>query len=237
MLFKGASMISIKDLNIKYPDGTNALNNLNLDISDNENIGLLGANGAGKSTLFLSMLGVIPIADGSITIDDSEVNKNNIDKIRREVGLIFQNPDDQLFSSTVYDDVAFALNNLNMNKYDVKNIVYDILNKLGIYHLKDKAVYKLSGGEKRSACIASILVQNPNIILFDEPTSYLDRKSKRKLIEIINSINSTKLIASHDFDLIKETCTRIVILKNGSIYYNGNMDVLNNEEFLMEAGL
>ncbi|WP_294464476.1 ABC transporter ATP-binding protein [uncultured Anaerofustis sp.] len=230
-------MISIKDLNIKYPDGTNALNNLNLDISDNENIGLLGANGAGKSTLFLSMLGVIPIADGSITIDDSEVNKNNIDKIRREVGLIFQNPDDQLFSSTVYDDVAFALNNLNMNKYDVKNIVYDILNKLGIYHLKDKAVYKLSGGEKRSACIASILVQNPNIILFDEPTSYLDRKSKRKLIEIINSINSTKLIASHDFDLIKETCTRIVILKNGSIYYNGNMDVLNNEEFLMEAGL
>ena len=230
-------MISIKDLNIKYPDGTNALNNLNLDISDNENIGLLGANGAGKSTLFLSMLGVIPIADGSITIDDSEVNKNNIDKIRREVGLIFQNPDDQLFSSTVYDDVAFALNNLNMNKDDVKNIVYDILNKLGIYHLKDKAVYKLSGGEKRSACIASILVQNPNIILFDEPTSYLDRKSKRKLIEIINSINSTKLIASHDFDLIKETCTRIVILKNGSIYYNGNMDVLNNEEFLMEAGL
>ncbi|MCR2032200.1 energy-coupling factor ABC transporter ATP-binding protein [Anaerofustis stercorihominis] len=230
-------MISIKDLNIKYPDGTNALNNLNLDISDNENIGLLGANGAGKSTLFLSMLGVIPIADGSITIDDSEVNKNNIDKIRREVGLIFQNPDDQLFSSTVYDDVAFALNNLNMNKYDVKNIVYDILNKLGIYHLKDKAVYKLSGGEKRSACIASILVQNPNIILFDEPTSYLDRKSKRKLIEIINSINSTKLIASHDFDLIKETCTRIVILKNGSVYYNGNMDVLNNEEFLMEAGL
>lgn len=230
-------MISIKDLNIKYPDGTNALTNLNLDISDNESIGLLGANGAGKSTLFLSMLGVIPIADGSITINDSEVNKSNIDKIRREVGLIFQNPDDQLFSSTVYDDVAFALNNLNMNKDDVKNIVYDILNKLGIYHLKDKAVYKLSGGEKRSACIASILVQNPNIILFDEPTSYLDRKSKRKLIEIINSINSTKLIASHDFDLIKETCTRIVILKHGSIYYNGNMDVLNNEEFLMEAGL
>ena len=86
-------------------------------------------------------------------------------------------------------DVAFALNNLNMNKDEVKNIVYDILNKLGIYQLKDKAVYKLSGGEKRSACIASILVQNPNIILFDEPTSYLDRKSKRKLIEIINTIN------------------------------------------------
>lgn len=230
-------MINIKDLNIKYPDGTKALNNLNLDINDNENIGLLGANGAGKSTLFLSMLGVIPIDEGSITINDSEVNKNNIDKIRKEVGLIFQNPDDQLFSSTVYEDVAFALNNLNMNKDEVKNIVYDILNKLGIYQLKDKAVYKLSGGEKRSACIASILVQNPNIILFDEPTSYLDRKSKRKLIEIINSINSTKLIASHDFDLIKETCTRIVILKNGSIYYNGNMDVLNNEEFLMEAGL
>ena len=182
-------MINIKDLNIKYPDGTKALNNLNLDINDNENIGLLGANGAGKSTLFLSMLGVIPIDEGSITINDSEVNKSNINKIRKEVGLIFQNPDDQLFSSTVYEDVAFALNNLNMNKDEVKNIVYDILNKLGIYQLKDKAVYKLSGGEKRSACIASILVQNPNIILFDEPTSYLDRKSKRKLIEIINTIN------------------------------------------------
>ena len=230
-------MINIKDLNIKYPDGTKALNNLNLDINDNENIGLLGANGAGKSTLFLSMLGVVPIDEGIITVNGIKVNKNNIDKIRMDVGRIFQNPDDQLFSSTVYEDVAFALNNLNMNKEEVENIVYDILNKLGIYHLKDKAVYKLSGGEKRSACIASILVQNPKIILFDEPTSYLDRKSKRKLIEIINSIDSTKLIASHDFDLIKETCTKVVILKNGSIYYNGNMDVLNNEEFLVEAGL
>lgn len=231
-------MINIKDLNIRYPDGHDAVKNLTLQISEGETVAIIGANGAGKSTLLLSMVGIIPITSGTILIDEIKLNKKNVNEIRKKVGLVFQNPDDQLFMTHVYEDVAFGPRNSGYTEEEVNKRVKTALDNLKITHLSQRGPNKLSGGEKRSVAIAGVLAMNPSVMLFDEPTSFLDPRSRRNLLPVLKSLEVTKIIATHDLDLAAEICDRVILLQNGVLVAQGEpQEILENQQLLESGGL
>jgi cobalt/nickel transport system ATP-binding protein len=231
-------MLEIHDLQVKYQDGHQVLDGLKLSIADGETVGLVGENGAGKSTLFLSLLGILYPSNGSITVNGVELNKNNIHKIREQIGLVFQNPDDQLFMSNVYDDIAFGLRNHGLTEDCIRQRIQGIAQELDIEKLLQLSSSKLSGGEKRIIAIATILVMEPSIVLFDEPSSFLDPKARRRLIQLLKGLSMTKLIATHDLDMALELCDRVLILKDGKIFAEGKaQEILTNQALLTEAGL
>ena len=174
-------MLEIKNLNYSYPDGKKALKDINIKIDDNETIGIVGANGAGKSTLIKTMVGIFLTDQGEIIVDGEKVTKKTLNSIRKKVGVVFQNPDDQLFMNKVYDDIAFGPRNYKLTEEKVKEKVEKVMKELNIEKLKDRSPNNLSGGEKRKVAIATVLSMEPSIILFDEPTSFLDPKGKRIL--------------------------------------------------------
>lgn len=227
-------MVKIKNLTVKYPDGTVAVDNVTLDIADGEHLALIGANGAGKSSLILSMVGVLP-SDGSVEIDDIKLEKSTINKIRKRAGVVFQNPDDQLFLPTIYDDVAFGPRNMGMDEESVRYRVEDRLRLLGIEQLRDRTALKLSGGEKRMAAMATVLAMKPSLMMLDEPTAFLDPKARRSLINVLKSLPHTMLIATHDLAFAAEVCRRAVVLRNGSIFADGPTDKLLFDDGLMSA--
>lgn len=231
-------MIDINHVGIIYPDGKKALADINLTISDGETVALVGANGAGKSSLLLSMVGVIALSEGSITLDGMQINKKNISDIRAKIGIVFQNPDDMLFMTRVYDDIAFGPRNYHVPEEEVKERVERVTEQLGIEHLKDRSPHKMSGGEKRSAAIACILSMNPSVVLLDEPTSFLDPKARRTLMSALKSLQLTKIIATHDLDMALELCDRVIILKDGKVFGDGKAaELLKNEDIMNKAGL
>lgn len=231
-------MLHIDKLSVKYPDGNQVLNQLNFTIKDGETVGIIGANGAGKSTLLMSIVGVLLPSEGRIVIDELEVNKKNIKEVREKVGMVFQNPDNQLFMSNIYDDIAFGLRNYGMNEVMVQKKINEIMNTLDIEKLMNHHSNRLSGGEKRIAAIATVLVMEPSIVLFDEPTSFLDPRMRRKLITLLKEMKMAKLIATHDLDMTLEICDRVIVLQEGKVLVDGNArDILTNEELLMKAGL
>lgn len=198
-------MLTINNVTVEYPDGTKAINNLSLNVKSGEKLALIGANGAGKSTLMLAIEGILD-STGEIKIDDLVVDSKNIVKVRQQVGMLFQNPDDQLFMATIYDDIAFGPRNAGLDEESVKYRVEDRLKLLNIEHLKDKTALKLSGGEKRMAALATVLAMKPSVMLLDEPTAFLDPKARRNLINVLNSLPHTMLIATHDLTFAKEVC-------------------------------
>ena len=210
-------MMKINHLSVIYPDKTIAIENIDLIIQNDETVALIGANGAGKTSLLLSIVGVIP-SIGEIIVDDILLDKHNLNAIRRRVGVVFQNPDNQLFMPTIYEDVAFGLRNYGVPENLIEAKVDYYLKELGIFHLKSRSPLKLSGGEKRIAAIATILAMEPSIMLFDEPTAFLDPKARRNLITLLKKLPHTKLIASHDLAFVAEVCDRAVVLKKGVIY-------------------
>ena len=227
-------MIAMQDWTVKYPDGTIAVDHLNLKIQPGEHLAIIGANGAGKSSLILSMVGVIP-GSGQIHVDGVELNKKNLIEIRKKVGVVFQNPDDQLFLPTIYDDVAFGPRNLGMDEESVRYRVEDRMKLLHISHLRNKSALKLSGGEKRMAAMATVLAMKPDVMVFDEPTAFLDPKSRRNLIRVLQKLPHTMLIATHDLTFAAEVCPRCILLKEGKLFADGQAeDLLYNKE-LMEA--
>jgi len=231
-------MISVKDLNVSYPDGTDAIKNISFDLQDGESVALVGANGAGKSTLLLSLVGVIKHKNGTISIDDLELSKKTLNDFRKRIGMVFQNTDDQLFMTSVMDDVAFGPRNYGIIETEVKKIVDETLVSLGIMNLKYRMPHKLSGGEKRSVALACVLAMKPSAILFDEPSSFLDPKARRKMMNSLRDLKCTKLIATHDLDMALEVCERTIVLKNGEICADGKTkDILINELFMDECGL
>jgi cobalt/nickel transport system ATP-binding protein len=231
-------MLQINNLCVKYSDGNQGIKDLSFRINKGETIGVVGANGAGKSTLLKSMVGLLPISNGSIQIDNIEVNKKNLKEIRERVGIVFQNPDDQLFLSNVYDDIAFGPRNKGVDEETISHDISNIVELLGTSHLLSKHSSRLSGGEKRVIAIATVLVMNPSIILFDEPSSFLDPKTRRKLMELLDQLEVTKLIATHDLDMALEICDRVIVLKEGKLFAEGAAyDILSNEVLLKEAGL
>ena len=227
-------MIAMQDWTVTYPDGTIAVDHLNLKIQPGEHLAIIGANGAGKSSLILSMVGVIP-GSGQIHVDGVELNKKNLTEIRKKVGVVFQNPDDQLFLPTIYDDVAFGPRNMGMDEESVRYRVEDRMKLLHISHLRNKSALKLSGGEKRMAAMATVLAMKPDVMVFDEPTAFLDPKSRRNLIRVLQKLPHTMLIATHDLTFAAEVCPRCILLKEGKLFADGQAeDLLYNKE-LMEA--
>lgn len=231
-------IIEANNLKYKYPDGWQVLNSIDFRIEHGESVGIVGANGAGKSTLLMHLVGVLFPDEGEIRIGEVTITKKTLPLIRQRVGMVFQNPDDQLFMTTVYDDVAFGPRNYKMNEEDVSERVIKSLETVGIAHLKDRAPYKLSGGEKRAASIAAVLSMSPDILVMDEPSSALDPKSRRQLITLLQRFSHTKIIATHDMDMVLELCERTIVLSDGKVVTDGpTAKILTDTELMEKCGL
>lgn len=230
--------LEVRELHFAYPDGHEAVKNMSFTIHHGESVGIIGANGAGKSTLLMLLMGVHFPDGGKVLVGDVELTKKTLPMIRQRLGMVFQDPDDQLFMMTVFDDVAFGPRNYQLDEQEVEARVEKALELVGISHLKDRAPFKLSGGEKRAAAIASVLSMEPDVLIMDEPTSALDPKSRRRLMALLQSFEHTKIITSHDLDMVLETCTRIIVVKNGEIAADGpTLEILTNVELLDSCGL
>ena len=214
--------LSFENVSYTYPDGTAALKSISFLINHVEKVAIIGANGAGKSTLIMHTNGLLLPDSGTVNVGNIKITKQTLPIIRQSVGLVFQNADDQLFMPTVYDDVAFGVINMNLPQSEIDRRGTQALNDTNSYHLKDKASYQLSGGQKRNIAIATVLAMEPNILVMDEPTANLDSKSRRNLINLIKSFSHTCIIATHDLDLAWEICPRTIIMANGSIIADGS---------------
>lgn len=225
--------INVENLSFSYEKSNKILNNINFNAKENESIGIIGANGVGKSTLLKLLVGLDLNYEGEINIVNTILNKKNLHKIRENVGYVFQDSDNQLFMSNVYDDIAFGPRNYGLLEEEIKNRVDKALSMVHIESLKNKKTYKLSGGEKKLVAIATIFSMKPNIILMDEPSIALDPRNRRNLINILNEFNQIKIIASHDLDMILDTCNRTILIADGKIIKDGNTrDILMDKELL-----
>lgn len=229
-------MLEIKNLCVEYADGTVALKNINFKTENEKCVGILGANGAGKSTLLSAIPGLVP-KKGDIFVDKTELSEKSLNDIRRKVGMVFQNPEDQLFMPTVYEDLLFGPKNFGFDKKESEEAAKNLLETLGISELKNRLTHRLSWGEKRKVAIACVLMLNPKIILFDEPTSFLDPKSCNNFKSIIKGLKCTKIMATHDLETAKEVCDRIILLKEGEIFADGDTRLLFENDILKKCGL
>ena len=230
--------IDVEGLSFSYEGGVPVLQDISFHVGENEAVGLIGANGVGKSTLLKLLVGLDLGFTGSIRVSEVPLEKRTLPKIREKIGYVFQDADAQLFMTTVGEDVAFAPRNYGLPEDEVEKRVTAALEKVHIPHLRDKAVYKLSGGEKKLASIATILSMTPDIILMDEPSVALDPRNRRNLIHIINEFDRLKLIASHDLDFIRDTCERVILMSGGRVIRDGKAEeILRDKDLLEENGL
>jgi cobalt/nickel transport system ATP-binding protein len=231
-------IVDFKGVCFQYPDGTKALNGVSFRITHGEAVGIVGANGAGKSTILMHMNGHLLPTAGTVTIGDLELGKQTRQEVRRKVGIIFQNPDDQLFMPTVFDDVAFGPLNLGMTPENTRERVHQALEMVNCLGLEDKPPHHLSGGEKSAVAIASVLAMDPDILVMDEPAANLDPRSRRSLINILKTFTHSKIVASHDLDLILDVCNRCIVIRNGAVVADGpSSTILSNERLLGENNL
>jgi cobalt/nickel transport system ATP-binding protein len=230
-------MLLVKDLSVIYPDGHKALRNVSFSIGDGERVALIGANGAGKSTLLRAIMGLLPIS-GEVAADGVVLSKGTAPEIRRRVGIVFQNPDDQLFMTKVRDDVAFGPRNFGLPEDEIDRRVDAALDRLNALHLKDRISDRLSVGEKRVVGVATVLSMAPGTLLLDEPSSSLDPRARRVLIGTLQVLPQAELVATHDLDMAKRLCTRVLVLQDGCLRAEGSAaDILSDEEKLEEYGL
>ena len=230
-------VIDIKGLTFTYPDGRRALEDIDMEVFKRESLGIIGPNGAGKTTLLLHLNGILR-GKGSVKMLGINMNDGNLKKIRREIGLVFQDPDSQLFCPTVFEDVAFGPLNLKLSPQEVTRRVSDALEKVGLSGFEERAPYHLSLGEKKKAALATVLSMHPQILLLDEPTSNLDPKARRELIKLLQNLQITKIIAGHDLDLISKLCDRVILLNRGEKVANGGTSqILENQGLLRLNGL
>ncbi len=225
-------MIKFENVSFQYEKDIPVIRNLSFSMEAGENVGLIGANGAGKSTIMKILLGLLPY-EGNVTVDSIPVVKKNYPEIRRKLGFVLQDSDNQMFMPTVYEDMMFAPMNYGLSREEAEKRVDHILEKLGLMELKHRYNHKISGGEKRMAAIATILAMEPEVILMDEPSTALDPMNRRTLIHTINQLPQAKIIASHDLDMILETCSRVILLNHGKIVADGETkEILTNQELL-----
>lgn len=228
-------MLNIQDLSVTYPDGTEALRHVSLKLSPGETCGLIGGNGAGKTTLLMALVGLVQ-SQGSVRVGDTELTPKTLSKLRQQVGVVFQNPDDQLFLPTVYQNVAFGLQNMGLSEQQVRQRSDKTLELLEISTLRDRQAQRLSGGEKRMAALATVLAMEPKLLLLDEPTAFLDPKARRRLITVMQQLPQTMLVATHDLTFALETCRRCVVLNKGALFADGVSKELLFDEKTMEDG-
>ena len=223
------SILEAKDISYRYPDGTKALRNINIKIEKGKMISLLGPNGAGKSTLFLHFNGIIKPSEGKIKINNEELkyDKKSLLSARQKVGLVFQNPDDQLFAPTVFEDVSFGPMNMKLDDEEIKQRVNESLEKVGMLEYAKKAPHHLSGGQKKRVAIAGILAMKPEIMVFDEPTSGLDPKGASDIMKLLYNLNKegiTIIISTHDVDLVPIYSDTVHIINKGQIIKTGTCE-------------
>ena len=227
--------IDIQNVGFGYEKEQPILQQLSLHAGEHEAIGIIGANGVGKSTLLKLLVGLELGFTGHIRVEEIPVEAKTLPLIREKIGYVFQDSDSQLFMSTAYEDIAFAPRNYGLSEADVKERVEHAMKLTGIEHLRDKHIYKMSGGEKKLVSIATILSMTPDIILMDEPSIALDPRNRRALINILNSFDHLKIIASHDLDMILDTCETTVLLSGGQIIAMGPTEEILSDKELMEA--
>ncbi len=227
-------IIEIKDLDYVYPDGTRALQGITLNIFENESVGLIGPNGAGKSTLLLHLNGLLR-TNSHIKILGREINNGNLSFVRSKVGLVFQDPDNQLFMPTVFDDVSFGPLNMGLQENQVISAVDRALEQVDMAYAKTRASHHLSFGEKKRISLATVLSMDLEILALDEPTSNLDPKHRRDLINLLKKMKLAKIIATHDLDMVLETCSRVALIDKGRLVAEGAAEEILRNKDLLEA--
>lgn len=228
------NILNVEGLGHCYDPQLRVLSNVNFTITKGEKVGLVGANGAGKSTLLNMIAGVIVPELGQVRIMGKLLEKSSLKDIRRHLGYVFQNPEDQLFMPTVFEDLSFGLKHRGATKQEIDSSVDSILAQFGISHLKNRSNLKLSGGEKRTVALAVAMISRPELLILDEPTAALDPKARRHLISQLNQLEDTMLIASHDLDFIWDTCDKVVVLHKGSILAMDKTETVLSQEKLLE---
>ena len=226
-------MIEFQNVSFSYESGRPVLRDLSFSIRDGECVGLIGANGAGKSTVMKLLLGLLT-GEGKILVDGIEVKKDTLSQIRKKLGFVLQNSDNQMFMPTVYEDMIFGPLNYGLSREETDRRVDAVLDALGLQELKHRHNHRSSGGEKRMAAIATILAMEPEAMLMDEPTAALDPYNRRIVIKAIRSLPQTKLITSHDLDMILDTCSRVIRLSEGRIAADGPAEEVLRDRALLE---
>lgn len=234
-------IIKIENLHYRYPNGSNsqeALAGVNCEIHHGTALAIVGANGSGKSTLLRHLNGILLANSGSIHIGDTPVVQSTLKTIRKTVGMVFQDADDQLFMPTVYDEIAFGLINIGFPSAEINIKVTEVLEYFHCAHLAERAPFNLSGGEKRKITLAVVFALSPDILLMDEPTANLDARSRRETLNLIAKFSHTRIIATHDLDLVLDLCSRVIILNEGKIVADNNPTVIfQNRELLEQYNL
>jgi cobalt transport protein ATP-binding subunit len=236
-----SAAIEVTSLNYRYHDGTEALRGVNFRVEEGACVALLGPNGSGKSTVLLHLNGILPdgaALNGEVKIFGRAVSRDNLESIRREVGLLFQDPDDQLFCPTVREDVAFGPQQLGQDQDTTESQIRTALALVGLTGFGHRATHHLSHGEKRRVCLAGVLACEPRVLVLDEPTSDLDPRGRREFKELLRRIPATKLIATHDLELAVELCSRAIVLDQGRVVAEGaTAELLNDEALMLAHGL
>lgn len=225
--------IKIRDLVFTYPDGTCALNGISIDVHEGQKLAVIGSNGAGKTTLMLHLNGILK-GKGHIEIQGLEINPETVREIRKRVGIVFQNPDDQLFMPTVFDDIAFGLKNIGLTDEEIKIRVRESLNEVGLPGFENRNSFHLSMGEKKRVATATVLSMRPSIIALDEPTGSLDPKGRREITKLIQKLEGTVIIVTHDLELSSRTCERVVVMWRGKITADGQTREILEDSNLLE---
>lgn len=235
--------LSTENLSFTYPDGTQALKNINIEIEKGEKVAIIGPNGAGKSTLFSHFNGLTEPTSGCVKIEGKPISfeKDELLKVRQKVGIVFQDPNDQLFAPTVKEDIAFGPMNLGLSYDEVEKRVEDALKMVGMENYEDKTPHHLSGGQQKRIAIAGIIAMKPELMILDEPTAELDPDGVEKVLNIMNQLNEegmTLIISSHDIDMISKYANKIFVLYNGEIIESGNKNkIFSDMELLKKAHL
>ncbi len=225
--------VALQGVSFRYPDGQQALNNLSLNIAPGEKVALMGPNGAGKSTLLLHLNGVLGALDGSVCIDGVPVQRATLPRVRALVGLVFQDPDDQLFSPTVFDDVAFGPLHMNLPPDEVRRRVALALDQVGMAGFAQRVPHHLSLGQRKRIALATVLSMSPTVLALDEPSAGLDPRARNGLVQLLHSLPHTLLVSTHDLALAADVCSRAVVLNAGAVVYDGASDQLLNDSNLL----
>lgn len=230
--------LEVQTLSYAYPDGHVALQDVSFAVQSGERVGIIGSNGAGKSTLLLHLNGVYPGSGGQVVVHGVPVNVSNLVAVRRLIGMVFQDPEDQLFMPTVQEDVAFGPTNMGLATAEVQTRAAQALATVGADHLAPRAPYRLSGGEKRMVAIAGVLAMEPRLIVMDEPSAGLDPAARRRLIRLLGGLHHTQIMATHDLDLVLDLCSRVIVMRDGAIEADGSPDgVFADAELLARCQL
>jgi len=231
-------IVEVRHLCFSYPDGTEALKDVSFRIEHGEAVALIGPNGAGKSTLLMHLNGCFLAKQGEVRIGDIPLTRKTRALAQRAVGMVFQDADDQLFMPTVEEDVAFGPLNAGLPPEEIETRLVMALERVGMLHLRNRPPYRLSSGEKRAVAIATVLAMTPDILVMDEPSSNLDPRGRRRLIEQLVSFTHTKIIATHDLELVMEVCSRAILVDDGTVVADGPVqEILSNVELMQMHGL